>query len=111
MERTCKGMTLLSIEGSEIYVFFPDEPKIGVKTIKNYIKRLVQEDTDKAIVLIQQHLTPFGKRFISDMRSKYYLEVFQEAELLVQEHVLVPEHKDLKNEEKKTLLERFRLSR
>ncbi|XP_061997038.1 uncharacterized protein LOC133714797 [Rosa rugosa] len=40
------------------------------------------------------------------MRSKYYLEVFQEAELLVQENVLVPEHKDLKNEETKTLLER-----
>ncbi|KAM5554541.1 hypothetical protein ABKV19_022768 [Rosa sericea] len=94
----------LSIEGSEIYVFFPDEPKIGVKTIENYIKRLVQDDTDKAIVLIQQNLTLFAKRFISEMRSKYNLEVFQEAELLVniKEHVLVPEHRFLTNEEKKT---------
>ncbi|PRQ57057.1 putative RNA polymerase, Rpb5 [Rosa chinensis] len=34
----------------QIYVFFPKEPTVGVKTIKNYIKRLVQEDTDKGIV-------------------------------------------------------------
>ncbi|PRQ57202.1 putative DNA-directed RNA polymerase RPB5 subunit, eukaryote/virus [Rosa chinensis] len=86
-----------------IYVFFPDEPKIGVKTIKNYIKRLVQDDKDKAIMLIQENLTPFAKRFISEMRSKYYLEVFQEEELSVQAHVLVPEHKDLKNEENRIL--------
>ncbi|PRQ57191.1 putative DNA-directed RNA polymerase [Rosa chinensis] len=65
------------LEVFQIYVFFPDEPKIGVKTIKNYIKRLVQDDTDKAIMLIQENLTPFAKRFISEMRSKYYLEVFQ----------------------------------
>ncbi|XP_024158864.1 DNA-directed RNA polymerases II and IV subunit 5A [Rosa chinensis] len=61
-----------------IYVLFPDEPKVGVKTIKNYIKGFVQEDTDKGIV---------------------------EAELLVQKHVLVPEYWELKNEVKKTLLE------
>ncbi|PRQ57222.1 putative RNA polymerase, Rpb5 [Rosa chinensis] len=66
-------------DSDQMYVFFPDEPKVGVKTIKNYIKRLVQEDTDKGIV---------------------------EAELLVQKHARVAEYREVKNEVKKTMLER-----
>ncbi|XP_004308695.1 PREDICTED: putative disease resistance protein At1g59780-like [Fragaria vesca subsp. vesca] len=50
------------------FKFFPYEPNIGVMTIKNYIKGLVQEDTDKAVLIVQQNLTRFAKRFISELR-------------------------------------------
>ncbi|KAK9911065.1 hypothetical protein M0R45_034989 [Rubus argutus] len=52
--------------------------------------------------------SPFAKTSISEMGSKYHLEIFQEAELLVniKEHVLVHEHRVLTNDEKKTLLKR-----
>ncbi|XXG52928.1 hypothetical protein AAC387_Pa03g1124 [Persea americana] len=73
-----------SDSSDQIFVFFPEEAK---------------------------NLTPFAKTCISEISGRFHLEVFQEAELLVniKEHVLVPEHQVLTNEEKKTLWERYTL--
>ncbi|KAI3965751.1 hypothetical protein MKX01_026967 [Papaver californicum] len=97
--------------GDQIYVFFPEEPKVGVKTMKTYTNRMKNDDVHRALLVVQQNLTPFARTCISEISSKFHLEVFQEAELLVniKEHVLVPEHQVLTPEEKKTLLERYTL--
>ncbi|XP_015571646.1 DNA-directed RNA polymerases II and IV subunit 5A [Ricinus communis] len=97
-------------DGSDsIYVFFPEEQKVGVKTMKTYTNRMKSENVFRAILVVQQSLTPFARTCIAEIASKFHLEVFQESELLVniKEHVLVPEHQVLTNEEKKTLLERY----
>ncbi|KAI3878557.1 hypothetical protein MKX03_006026 [Papaver bracteatum] len=98
-------------DDDQIYVFFPDEPKVGVRTMKIYTERMKNDEVYKAILISQQNLTPVAKKVITEISSKFQLEVFQEAELLVNisRHVLVPEHQLLTPEEKKTLLERYTL--
>nr|GLL23192.1 DNA-directed RNA polymerases II and IV subunit 5A-like [Ipomoea trifida] len=66
----------------QIFVFFPEESK---------------------------NLTPFARTGVAETSSKFHLEVFLEAELLVNitKHELVPKHQLLTTEEKKTLLERY----
>ncbi|KAL2945113.1 DNA-directed RNA polymerases II and IV subunit 5A [Bienertia sinuspersici] len=93
----------------QIYVFFPEEPKVGVQTIKKYTNIMKAENVSRALLVVQQNLTPFARTCVSEISSRFHIEVFQEAEMLVniKEHVLVPEHQLLTDEEKKTLLQRY----
>ena len=95
-----------------IFVFFPDEEKVGVKTIKEYAKRMKDESVFRAVIVVQQSLTPFAKQSLLECQAqKFFIEQFQETELLVNitDHVLVPEHILLNDEQKKTLLDRYKV--
>ncbi|EEH55227.1 uncharacterized protein MICPUCDRAFT_69210 [Micromonas pusilla CCMP1545] len=95
-----------------IFVFFPEEEKVGVKTIKEYAKRMKDESVFRAIIVVQASLTPFAKQSLLECASQsFYIEQFQEMELLVNitEHVLVPEHVLLSDAEKRTLLARYKV--
>ena len=45
-----------------IFVFFPEEEKVGVKMIKDYAKRMREENVMRAIIVIRSSLTPFAKQ-------------------------------------------------
>lgn len=94
-----------------IFVFFPDEQKVGVKTIKTFAERMRNEGVFRAIMVTQANLTPFAKQCLTEMAPKYSIEVFQEQELLINitKHVLVPQHQVLTPAEKRTLLERYKV--
>ncbi|GAB2284678.1 DNA-directed RNA polymerases II and IV subunit 5A [Dionaea muscipula] len=93
----------------KIYVFFPEEEKVGVKTIRNYTNRMNSENVSRAILVIAKKVTNSAKACLGVVQSQCYLETFLESELLVNvtKHVLVPEHQPLTEVEKKALLEKY----
>eukprot|EP01135_Chromosphaera_perkinsii_P001832 Nk52_evm11s211 gene=Nk52_evmTU11s211 len=95
----------------QLFVFFPDDPKVGVKPIRQYCQRMQEESISRAIIVVQQGMTAFAKQALVGMAPKYMLEQFQESELLVNitEHSLVPQHEVMTPEEKTTLLKRYKL--
>lgn len=95
----------------QMFVFFPDEPKVGIKTIKGYCQRMQTENISRAIIIVQLGMTPSAKQALVDMAPKYILEQFLESELLINitEHQLVPEHIVMTPEEKQELLARYKL--
>nr|DAD43729.1 TPA_asm: hypothetical protein HUJ06_001959 [Nelumbo nucifera] len=61
----------------QIFVFFPEEQKVGVKTMKTYTNRMKSENVFRAILVVQQNLTAFAKTCINEIAAKFHLEVFQ----------------------------------
>jgi DNA-directed RNA polymerases I, II, and III subunit RPABC1 len=96
----------------QLFIFFPTSDKVGVLPIKTFCQRMVSENVNRAIIVVKENLTPFAKLAVKEMASRNYrIEYFRDAELLVDitEHKLVPEHIVLSAEEKKQLLQRYRL--
>lgn len=95
----------------QMFVFFPEEAKIGIKTVKSYCQTMQKENITRAIIIVQAGMTPSAKQSLVDMAPKYILEQFLEAELLINltEHSLVPEHVLMTPEEKRELLIRYKL--
>jgi len=96
----------------QIFVFFSDEERLGVKPIRNYVEKMQQQLITRGILVVAGGITPFARQVMQAMHSKgFILEQFQEAELLVNitEHVLVPKHTVMTDAEKKNLLSRYHL--
>jgi DNA-directed RNA polymerase I, II, and III subunit RPABC1 len=92
----------------QLLVVFPDTESVGVKEIRKYCEQMVSNNVKGAIIVFQKGLTPSANKVLQTMTSKYNIETFSEAELMVNitKHSLVPQHQVLSAEEKKSLLER-----
>ncbi|XP_012470963.1 DNA-directed RNA polymerases II and IV subunit 5A [Gossypium raimondii] len=95
----------------QIYVFFPAEVKVGVPMVRNCAKRMKADNVYNAILVVQRALTAPAKAAINEINSYFHMEVFEEAELLtnITEHMFVPKHTVLTNQEKKELLAKYRV--
>ncbi|KAI5892793.1 RPB5 subunit of DNA-directed RNA polymerase [Schizophyllum commune H4-8] len=95
----------------QIFVFFSDERSVGVKTMRKLLGILEEKGIRRGIIIFPGNMTPAARKVIVAMQSQYRLEEFSEADLLVNitHHTLVPQHIVLKPEEKRELLERYRL--
>mmetsp|Transcript_26395 Transcript_26395/g.79151 ORF Transcript_26395/g.79151 Transcript_26395/m.79151 type:complete len:230 (-) Transcript_26395:21-710(-) len=95
----------------QVFVFLPDEEKVGVKTIKQYCEMMKEASVSHAILVVKQGITPFAKTALQEMASMYLIEHFRDAELLVDitEHKLVPAHTPLSPEDRAALLKKYKL--
>lgn len=66
-----------------MFVFFPDESKIGIKLIRTYCTRMQEENIHRAIMVVQGSMSPSVKQVLVEMAPKYIIEQFLESELLI----------------------------
>eukprot|EP01083_Nonionella_stella_P079823 219149_1 len=106
-----KRVVRMDDEDDIMFVFFMEETNVGVKHLQIIMQRLTQDGAKRAILVIRDKITPFAKKVIHTLAPKYIIEEFLQAELQVNitQHVLVPEHILLMDEEKDLLLEKYHL--
>ena len=95
----------------QIFVYFAEDEKVGVATVKSLVEKMRAESANRAIMIIHGKLSPFVRSTIDNMEDQYKVEVFDEKELLINitKHVLVPEHQVCTDEEKHQLLDQYKL--
>ena len=101
-------------QGSEdlIYVEFSNKEKVGLDVIRDVGFRLHEQKIKNGILITKGPVTSLCKQALIDIaEADIFLEIFEEKELIVNitEHELVPKHIILSNEEKQSLLSKYRL--
>ncbi|WLF79310.1 DNA-directed RNA polymerases II 24 kDa polypeptide (RNA polymerase II subunit 5) [Lodderomyces elongisporus] len=97
-------------EMGSLWVEFCDEPSVGIKTMRNFCIHISEKNFQVGIFIYQNSITPSANKLIPTVQPAS-IETFQETDLIVNitHHELVPKHIKLNREEKKELLERYRL--
>ncbi|CAG8723933.1 1469_t:CDS:10, partial [Cetraspora pellucida] len=99
----------------QLLVVFPDDKPVGVKTLKALCQRMLDTKVSRGIVVFSGTMTAAANKAIQVINTKenrsYEIDTFSEADLMVNitHHLLVPKHYVLSEEEKKTLLNKYRL--
>jgi len=101
----------MRIRATRFLSFFTDERSVGVKTMRKLLSILEEKSIKRGIIIFPGNMTPSARKVIVAMSNQFRLEEFSEADLLVNitHHTLVPMHQVLTLEEKKTLLEKYRM--
>ncbi|KAF8624529.1 hypothetical protein AX15_005839 [Amanita polypyramis BW_CC] len=96
---------------NQLFVYFSEERSVGVKTMRKMLSIIEQRAIQRGVIVFAGNMTPSARKVIVAMSNKYRLEEFSESDLLVNitHHTLVPRHEVLTQEEKKSLLEKYRL--
>lgn len=95
-----------------VWVEFSNEPTIGVKHIRNFAQYLGEHNYTVGIFITMPPVTASALRAFEALPEQgITAEHFREEDLLVNitKHELVPRHVLLSEEEKKVLLDRYRL--
>lgn len=67
----------------QMFVFFLEEFKVGIKIIKVYCQCMQEENIIWVFIVVQQGMIFFVKQFLVDMVFKYILEQFLQQELFI----------------------------
>ncbi|KAK9462611.1 RNA polymerase [Lipomyces oligophaga] len=93
-----------------MWVEFCDEAAVGVKTMRAFCLHIMEKSFSVGIFIYQSSITPSASKMIPTV-APATIETFREADLLVNitHHELVPKHLRLSTEEKRLLLDKYRL--
>lgn len=93
-----------------IWIEFSPELGIGVKQMRTFAQHINQHNFHTGILVTQASITPAALKIVPVVLPSV-IETFQEQDLLVNitHHELVPKHVLLSPEDKRRLLERYRL--
>lgn len=58
----------------QIFVFFPDDAKVGVKAIKLVCEHMKNEGVKRAIMVVISNLTPFARQCLEEVRHVHCIE-------------------------------------
>lgn len=104
-------LSLVSIFDSvQIYVFFPEGPKVGVPVIKKDVAMKMRGDkVPRGIIVVPMAITTPAKNGVVELNKILTIEVFEEAELVtnITEHKLINKYYVLDDQAKKELLEKY----
>lgn len=95
----------------KMYVFFSQNSnKVGIKIITQYINEMKKNNVQKSIIIVKEEITSFAKNIFTE-EDQLDIEYFKENELYIDktEHVLVPKHTLLTEDEKKDLLNAYNI--
>jgi DNA-directed RNA polymerases I, II, and III subunit RPABC1 len=56
---------------------FPNDDKVGMKHIKKYVEMMKAENVSRAVLVLQQNLTPFAKSFLIELEPMIHMEIFR----------------------------------
>ncbi|EAU39259.1 DNA-directed RNA polymerases II 24 kDa polypeptide [Aspergillus terreus NIH2624] len=108
---TKQGQSPAPADCGTIYVeFCPDSSGVGTKQVRAFNHTVDEHNFHTGIFITQTPISPSAVRLLSGVPGRI-CEHFQEQDLLVNitRHELVPKHVLLSPEEKKRLLDRYRL--
>ena len=58
-------------ETNQLFVFFPEDEKVGVKPIKILTDRMKDENVSNAILVLRGDITPFAKQAVLEMSDSF----------------------------------------
>ena len=93
-----------------VWVEFNGEPNVGIKQLRAFVHHIAQHNFYTGIFVSKSSVTGAALKVIPTILPQI-VEVFDESDLLVNitKHELVPKHVLLSLDEKKALLQRYRL--
>lgn len=95
----------------KMYVYFSQNSnKVGIKIINQYINEMKKNNVKRSLIIVKEEITSFAKNIFIE-EEQLDIEYFKENELYIDktEHVLVPKHELMTDDEKKELLKVYNI--
>src|SRR3990167_3829331 len=89
----------LKSDGEIICVFFVLNSKFNMELIQNYLIMMSELNCNHAIIVFKDSITPTAKKITENIKFKIELFHFDELQLDITHHRLVPKHEKLSIEE------------